>query len=57
MLVEFASIVGTVRCAVDIQRCMANRCTMHRARPLDDKTHCRELRRSTSLDLPLPASA
>jgi hypothetical protein len=30
MLVEFASIVGTVRCAVDIQRCMANRCTMHR---------------------------
>ena len=34
-----------------------NRCTMHRARPFDDKTHRRELRRTTSLDLPLPASA
>jgi alpha-ketoglutarate-dependent 2,4-dichlorophenoxyacetate dioxygenase len=32
-----------------------NRCTMHRARPFDDKTHRRELRRTTSLDLPLPA--
>ena len=27
------------------------------ARPFDDKTHRRELRRTTSLDLPLPASA
>jgi alpha-ketoglutarate-dependent 2,4-dichlorophenoxyacetate dioxygenase len=34
-----------------------NRCTMHRARPFDDKTHRRELRRTTTLDLPLPASA
>jgi len=34
-----------------------NRCTMHRARPFDDQTHRRELRRTTSLDLPLPASA
>jgi alpha-ketoglutarate-dependent 2,4-dichlorophenoxyacetate dioxygenase len=34
-----------------------NRCTMHRARPFDDKTHRREMRRTTSLDLPLPASA
>ncbi len=34
-----------------------NRCTMHRARPFDDKTHRRELRRTTSLDLPLPATA
>jgi alpha-ketoglutarate-dependent 2,4-dichlorophenoxyacetate dioxygenase len=34
-----------------------NRCTMHRARPFDDKTHRRELRRTTSLDLPLPTSA
>ena len=32
-----------------------NRCTMHRARPFDDQTHRRELRRTTSLDLPLPA--
>ncbi len=32
-----------------------NRCTMHRARPFDDKTHRRELRRTTTLDLPLPA--
>jgi len=32
-----------------------NRCTMHRARPFDDKAHHRELRRTTSLDLPLPA--
>jgi alpha-ketoglutarate-dependent 2,4-dichlorophenoxyacetate dioxygenase len=30
---------------------------MHRARPFDDKTHRRELRRTTSLDPPLPASA
>jgi alpha-ketoglutarate-dependent 2,4-dichlorophenoxyacetate dioxygenase len=34
-----------------------NRCTMHRARPFDEKTHRRELRRTTSLDLPLLASA
>ena len=34
-----------------------NRCTTHRVRPFDDKTHRRELRRTTSLDLPLPASA
>jgi alpha-ketoglutarate-dependent 2,4-dichlorophenoxyacetate dioxygenase len=34
-----------------------NRCTMHRARPFDDQTHRRELRRTTTLDLPLPASA
>ena len=34
-----------------------NRCTMHRARPFDDQTHRRELRRTTSLDLPLPVSA
>jgi alpha-ketoglutarate-dependent 2,4-dichlorophenoxyacetate dioxygenase len=34
-----------------------NRCTMHRARPFDDKAHRRELRRTTTLDLPLPASA
>ena len=34
-----------------------NRCTMHRARPFDDQAHRRELRRTTSLDLPLPASA
>lgn len=32
-----------------------NRCTMHRARPFDDRKHRRELRRTTSLDLPLPA--
>ena len=32
-----------------------NRCTMHRARPFDDKAHRRELRRTTTLDLPLPA--
>lgn len=31
-----------------------NRCTMHRARPFDDKTYRRELRRTTTLDLPLP---
>jgi alpha-ketoglutarate-dependent 2,4-dichlorophenoxyacetate dioxygenase len=29
-----------------------NRCTMHRARPFDDKTYRRELRRTTTLDLP-----
>ncbi len=34
-----------------------NRCTMHRARPFDDQTHRREMRRTTTLDLPLPASA
>ena len=34
-----------------------NRCTMHRARPFDGKTHRRELRRATSLDLPLRGSA
>ena len=34
-----------------------NRCTMHRARPFDDQAHRREMRRTTSLDLPLPASA
>ena len=33
-----------------------NRCTMHRARPFDDRTHRREMRRTTSLDLPLPAT-
>jgi alpha-ketoglutarate-dependent 2,4-dichlorophenoxyacetate dioxygenase len=32
-----------------------NRTTMHRARPFDDKTHRRELRRTTTLDLPMPA--
>ena len=32
-----------------------NRCTLHRARPFDDQAHRRELRRTTSLDLPLPA--
>jgi alpha-ketoglutarate-dependent 2,4-dichlorophenoxyacetate dioxygenase len=31
-----------------------NRATMHRARPFDDKTHRREMRRTTTLDLPLP---
>lgn len=31
-----------------------NRTTMHRARPFDDKKHRRELRRTTTLDLPLP---
>ena len=34
-----------------------NRCTMHRARPFDDQKHRRELRRTTSLDVPLPATA
>ena len=32
-----------------------NRCTMHRARPFEDGKHRREMRRTTSLDLPLPA--
>lgn len=32
-----------------------NRATMHRARPFDDKKYRRELRRTTTLDLPLPA--
>ncbi len=34
-----------------------NRTTMHRARPFDDRTHRRELRRTTTLDLPLPERA
>ena len=34
-----------------------NRCTMHRARPFDDKKYRRELRRTTTLDLPLPVPA
>ncbi len=34
-----------------------NRATMHRARAFDDKTYRRELRRTTTLDLPLPAHA
>ena len=34
-----------------------NRATMHRARPFDDKTYRRELRRTTTLDLPLPTVA
>ena len=34
-----------------------NRCTMHRARPFDDKTYRRELRRTTTLELPLPVAA
>lgn len=32
-----------------------NRCTMHRARPFDDQAHRREMRRTTTLDVPLPA--
>ena len=32
-----------------------NRCVMHRARPFDDQAHRREMRRTTTLDLPLPA--
>jgi alpha-ketoglutarate-dependent 2,4-dichlorophenoxyacetate dioxygenase len=31
-----------------------NRATMHRARPFDDAKHRREMRRTTTLDLPLP---
>ncbi len=34
-----------------------NRATMHRARPFDDKKFKRELRRTTTLDLPLPVTA
>jgi alpha-ketoglutarate-dependent 2,4-dichlorophenoxyacetate dioxygenase len=34
-----------------------NRATMHRARPFDDAKYRRELRRTTTLDLPLPATA
>jgi len=34
-----------------------NRTTMHRARPFDDRAHRRELRRTTTLDLPLPERA
>lgn len=29
-----------------------NRCTMHRARPFDDKSHKRDVRRTTTLDVP-----
>ena len=32
-----------------------NRATMHRARPFEDTRHRRELRRVTTLDIPLPA--
>lgn len=34
-----------------------NRATMHRASSFDDKTYRRELRRTTTLDLPLPSTA
>jgi alpha-ketoglutarate-dependent 2,4-dichlorophenoxyacetate dioxygenase len=34
-----------------------NRCTMHRARPFDDRAHRREMRRTTSLDLPVTVPA
>lgn len=34
-----------------------NRCTMHRARPFDDTTYRRELRRVTTLDVEAPLSA
>lgn len=34
-----------------------NRTTMHRARPFDDKKYRREMRRTTTLDLPLPVAA
>jgi alpha-ketoglutarate-dependent 2,4-dichlorophenoxyacetate dioxygenase len=34
-----------------------NRTTMHRARPFDDKKYRRELRRTTTLDLPLVIGA
>jgi alpha-ketoglutarate-dependent 2,4-dichlorophenoxyacetate dioxygenase len=34
-----------------------NRATMHRGRPFDDKKYRRELRRTTTLDLPLPPLA
>jgi alpha-ketoglutarate-dependent 2,4-dichlorophenoxyacetate dioxygenase len=34
-----------------------NRATMHRARPFDDTKYRRELRRTTTLDLPLPSAA
>jgi alpha-ketoglutarate-dependent 2,4-dichlorophenoxyacetate dioxygenase len=34
-----------------------NRATMHRGRPFDDTKYKRELVRTTSLDLPLPAAA
>jgi len=34
-----------------------NRCTMHRATPFEDTQHRRELRRVTTLDLPVPAAA
>ena len=34
-----------------------NRTTMHRARPFDDVKYRRELRRTTTLDLPLPIAA
>lgn len=32
-----------------------NRATMHRARPFDDRKYRREMRRTTTLDIPLPA--
>jgi len=32
-----------------------NRATMHRARPFDDRKHRREMCRTTTLDIPLPA--
>jgi taurine dioxygenase len=32
-----------------------NRCTMHRATPFEDTKYRRELRRVTTLDIPLPA--
>jgi alpha-ketoglutarate-dependent 2,4-dichlorophenoxyacetate dioxygenase len=31
-----------------------SRATMHRAIPFDDKKYCRELRRVTTLDIPVP---
>ncbi len=34
-----------------------NRATMHRARPFDDTTHVRELRRVTTLDIGDPEMA
>ena len=34
-----------------------NRCTMHRATPFDDATYRRELRRVTTLDVPVPTQA
>jgi alpha-ketoglutarate-dependent 2,4-dichlorophenoxyacetate dioxygenase len=34
-----------------------NRCTMHRATPFDDAKYRRELRRVTTLDIPVPSQA